>query len=175
MDAAGALDAGFNPNANSAVESVALQEDGRILLGGRFTSLGGTARNKFARLFNDPATQTLSAPDATQVAWNRGGSSPEVSQVTFEKSTDGGATWTPLGNGTRIGTTPNWQLTGLSLPATGQLRARGRTSGGCFNGSFGLVRLQACSGQQYPGFGIFRFAFREAFRTCQSFLVACFH
>ena len=33
---------------------------------------------------------------------------------------DGGTSWTPLGSGTRVGSTANWQLTGLSLPATGQ-------------------------------------------------------
>ena len=42
-------------------------------------------------------------------------------------------------NGTRVGTTANWQLTGLTLPATGKLRARGRTHGGYFNNSSWLV------------------------------------
>ena len=139
VDAVGVLDAGFNPNANSDVYSVAVQADGRILLGGLFTTVDGTARNLFARLVNDPATQTLSAPDATQITWVRGGSAPEVSQVTFELSTDSGATWPPLGGGTRIGTTANWQLTGLSLPAAGQLRARGRTTNGHHNGGSGLL------------------------------------
>jgi len=146
VDAAGAPDAGFNPNADNIVYSVAVQADGRILLGGAFSSMGGNSRNGFARLVNDPAIQLLSAPDATQVTWTRGGSAPEVSQVTFEQSTDSGATWTPLGSGTRIGTTPNWQLTGLSLPATGQLRARGRTTGGYQNGSSGLVERVASFG-----------------------------
>jgi len=139
VDAAGALDTGFNPSASGTVTSVAVQADGRILLGGEFTTVGGTPRNSFARLLNDPATQTLSTPDATQVTWTRGGSSPEVSLVTFEQSTDSGASWTPLGSGTRIGSTPNWQLTGLALTGSGQLRARGRTSGGYQNGSSGLV------------------------------------
>jgi uncharacterized delta-60 repeat protein/uncharacterized repeat protein (TIGR01451 family) len=139
VNANGTLDAGFNPDLNSYVHSVVVQTDGRILLGGEFTTVGGTPRNSFARLLNDPATQTLSTPDATQVTWTRGGSSPEVSLVTFEQSTDSGASWTPLGSGTRIGSTPNWQLTGLALTGSGQLRARGRTSGGYQNGSSGLV------------------------------------
>ena len=143
VNAAGALDTSFNPNASGEVYGVAVQADGGILLGGTFTTVGGTARNLFARLVNDTASQTLSAPDATQLTWTRGGSSPEVSLVSFEQSTDGGATWPPLGSGTRSGSTANWQLSGLTLTASGQVRARGRTSGGYNNGSSGLLEQVA--------------------------------
>jgi uncharacterized delta-60 repeat protein len=150
VGADGTLDMGFDPSPRPAtVQSVAVQADGKILIGGQFTYLqpnGGalmTARNLFARLLNDPATQTLSVVDATQVNWTRGGSSPEVSQVTFEQSTNGSSTCNALGNGIRIGSTANWQLNGLSLPASGQLRARGRTTGGLYNGSSGLVEAVA--------------------------------
>jgi hypothetical protein len=34
-----------------------------------------------------------------------------------------------------VGTTANWQLTGLALPTAGKVRARGRTHGGYFNNS----------------------------------------
>jgi uncharacterized delta-60 repeat protein len=46
----------FNPDANSfsAVYSIALQNDGKILVGGTFTNIGGQARNRLARL--DPTT-----------------------------------------------------------------------------------------------------------------------
>src|SRR5204862_182956 len=90
VNADGSLDISFDPNANSSVNSVAVQADGKILVGGNFTSLqpngagSATARNFFARLNNDAATQLLSAPDTTQLQWQRGGASPEVSQVTFE-------------------------------------------------------------------------------------------
>jgi uncharacterized delta-60 repeat protein/uncharacterized repeat protein (TIGR01451 family) len=137
----GSLDTGFDPNAGGGfVFSVAVQGDGKILLGGTFSTVGGTARNHIARLNNDNAPQSLSAPDSTQVQWQRGGAAPEVSQVTFDQSTDGGATWSPLGAGTRVGTTSNWQLTGLSLPASGSLRASGRTTGGYENGGSGLIQ-----------------------------------
>ncbi|MEQ1751801.1 MAG: choice-of-anchor D domain-containing protein, partial [Prosthecobacter sp.] len=139
VNTVGTLDLGFNPDANGDVNSVALQADGRVLLGGFFTTVGGSARNRFARLLNDPATQTLSVPNTAQVTWARSGSAPDVSQVTFEQSTDSGATWTLLGSGFRVGITANWQLTGLSLPYIGQLRARGRTSNGFQNGGSGLV------------------------------------
>jgi len=58
-----------------------MQADGKVLLGGRFTTVGGTTRNQCARRVNDAATQTLNAPGATQVIWTRGGSSPEVSSA----------------------------------------------------------------------------------------------
>ena len=144
MNADGSLDTGFDPKANANVNSVAVQTDGKILLGGSFTTLqpngaaSATVRNFFARLNNDTATQTLSAPHTTQVLWQRGGASPEISQVTFEKSIDGGANWTPLGSGIRMGITSNWQLTGLALPSSFQLRARGRTAHGNGNSSSGL-------------------------------------
>ena len=149
VNADGTLDAGFDPKANSIVNSVAVQADGKVLLGGAFATLqpngaaSATARNFFARLTNDPATQTLSAPSASQALWTRGGAAPELGRVTFELSTDAGASWTALGAGTRIGTTANWQLTGLSLTGTGQLRARGATTGGYFNGSSGLIEQVA--------------------------------
>src|SRR6185436_18845452 len=55
VSANGTLDTTFNPNANSAVETLAVQSDGRILMGGRFTTVapnGGTSvmRNYAARL-----------------------------------------------------------------------------------------------------------------------------
>src|SRR4029077_15427251 len=65
VDSAGALDTGFNPNADSPVMTIALQPDGKLLLGGAFTGLQpnntpvSVPRTWFARLFNDPATQSL--------------------------------------------------------------------------------------------------------------------
>jgi uncharacterized delta-60 repeat protein len=44
------LDAGFNPDAGGAVYSIAVQSDGRILIGGYFTTVGGQTRNRLARL-----------------------------------------------------------------------------------------------------------------------------
>ena len=53
----GTLDTAFNPNANDAVHSIAVQADGKILAGGFFNganSIGGQSRNFIARL--DPIT-----------------------------------------------------------------------------------------------------------------------
>ena len=49
----GAADS-FDPNANSLIFSVAVQPDGRILVGGSFTTIGGQTRNHIARL--DPTS-----------------------------------------------------------------------------------------------------------------------
>ncbi len=135
LNANGTVDTGFDPKANNYVPAVAAQADGTIMVGGAFSTLqpNGSASStpvaRFARLTNDPATQTLSAVSATRVAWSRAGGGPEFSRVSFEASVDGGSTWIPLGAGTRVGTSSNWQLTGLSLPASGQLRAIGTVGG----------------------------------------------
>lgn len=137
---------GFNPNANSYVSSIAVQTDGKILVGGGFTTMGGvTTRNRIARLTNtDAALQELTvASDGSQITWMRSQASPEVWRTVFEHSTDGAA-WSSLGNGTRI--TGGWELTGLSLPwmQNHYVRARGYASGGYWNGSesvFESVRI----------------------------------
>lgn len=156
LAADGSLDAGFDPSLNDTVFSVAVRADGQVVAGGTFSSAqpngapDSTPRNKLAMILNDPATQTLSVPDAARVLWTRGGAAPEVSGVTFELSTNGGTTWTNLGVGVRA--SGAWQRTGLVLPASGSIRARGRTGAGLHNGSSGLIeqvatfRLQANAG-----------------------------
>jgi uncharacterized delta-60 repeat protein len=46
----GTLDTLFNPNASDYVLSIALQTDGKVLVGGLFASIGGQTRNRIARL-----------------------------------------------------------------------------------------------------------------------------
>jgi uncharacterized delta-60 repeat protein len=156
LNANGTLDMGFDPKPfGGRVESIAQQADGKILLGGGFSSLRpngaltSTERLGFARLYNDSGTQTLTAPNTDRIIWTRRGALPEVSQVTFELSTDHGSSWQMLGRGSRIGTTADWQLTGLSLPTSGLIRARGRTTGGRSNGSSGLVEQVAALGSYF--------------------------
>ena len=58
----GTLDTSFDPNANNAVESIALQPDGKILIAGGFTTIGhsidATPRNRLARLNSDGTLDT---------------------------------------------------------------------------------------------------------------------
>jgi|GEM_PF-1608321 len=133
----GTLDNGFAPDANGNVFSVALQGNGQVLLGGEFFTVNGATRNRFARIHNDSAVRQLTVPDDTRILWTRGGSAPDFTGVTFESYT--GSTWEFLGQGTRVAATSNWELTGLYLPGTGTIRARGRTGTGYLSASGGLV------------------------------------
>ncbi|MBE7440524.1 MAG: chitobiase/beta-hexosaminidase C-terminal domain-containing protein [Spirochaetales bacterium] len=55
VEANGALDTGFivGSGASAGVRALALQTDGKILIGGLFASYNGTARNRIARLNSD--------------------------------------------------------------------------------------------------------------------------
>ena len=59
LNADGTLDRLFNPNANGPVHCIAIQADGKALIGGEFTALApngvhqNTARNRVARLNSD--------------------------------------------------------------------------------------------------------------------------
>ena len=66
----GTLDASFDPNANGNVNAIALQADGKILIGGFFTTLspnGGVAvmRNRIARLNPNGTLDATFDPNAT--------------------------------------------------------------------------------------------------------------
>jgi uncharacterized delta-60 repeat protein len=65
----GTLDTAFNPNPNSYVRAIALQADGKIVIGGDFTALspnGGASvtRNSIARLNPDGTLDTSFNPNA---------------------------------------------------------------------------------------------------------------
>jgi len=145
LNADGSLDASFDAGANGAIQTVALQPDGRILVGGAFTTLGGGGlgtplRSRIGRLTNTGAAfQDLNVNSVGNVVrWNRSGTGPEVSRVTFESSADG-VTYTLLGSGTRVA--GGWELTGQSLPIGQNLfvRARGDYGTGTHAGSGSIV------------------------------------
>lgn len=90
-------------------------------------------RDRLIRLDYERGTSKLSVPDLTQVRWLRGGASPEAYRVEFEVSTDGGISFSFLGEGKRIN--GGWDLHGLRLPATATIRARAHVPSGISNGS----------------------------------------
>ena len=58
-----ALD-GFDPNANANVYAAVVQPDGKILIGGDFTTVLGVTRNRIARLNPDGTLDTAFNPNA---------------------------------------------------------------------------------------------------------------
>ena len=70
--AEGAVDPGFQPSADAPVQTIALQADGKILVGGDFTQLNGQPAGHLGRpLANgtlDPAWQNGGGADAAVVA-----------------------------------------------------------------------------------------------------------
>src|SRR5216110_2666698 len=69
-----ALD-GFDPNANGTINVVVVQPDGKILIGGAFTTLspnGGAAvtRNHIARMNPDGTLDTAFDPNANDVVYS---------------------------------------------------------------------------------------------------------
>jgi len=68
----GGLDDTFAPDVNSYVYSVAVQDDGKILIGGDFTAVGGVARNKVARLNADGTLDDTFAPDVNNYVYSFG-------------------------------------------------------------------------------------------------------
>jgi uncharacterized delta-60 repeat protein len=65
----GTIDTGFNPSftggSTPAVYSVALQTDGKVVVGGNFTTVGGQTRNRIARLDDNGNLDSLFNPVAT--------------------------------------------------------------------------------------------------------------
>jgi len=69
LNADGTVDPSFNPGANGLIRQMVIQSDGRILVGGAFTTVGGggtgtTARNFIARLNADGSLDTAFNPGA---------------------------------------------------------------------------------------------------------------
>ena len=65
LNADGSIDGSFQPDtgANTAVEAVSVQSDGRIIIGGGFASVNGTARDGLARLNADGSLDEAFNPD----------------------------------------------------------------------------------------------------------------
>jgi uncharacterized delta-60 repeat protein len=82
LNSNGSLDTGFNPGtgADAEVYAVAVQADGKVLIGGDFSAINGTARNRIARLSGDGSVDTSLDP-GTGAA---GGFASEVRSVALQ-------------------------------------------------------------------------------------------
>lgn len=157
VEASGAVDTAFNPDVSSTgaiVYGLTLDKNGSLLAGGNFTTVGGNTRTNLALVNNGYTTDTLRATNSTtRVEWLRSGTAPEASQVIFERLS--GSEWVPLvgatGAGSRIGTSSNWEITGVSLyQGFHTIRARARVQGGRGNGSSSLITSQTTFHNSFP-------------------------
>lgn len=144
LNADGSFDDGFGADGYGPagpLRVVQTRLDGRILVAGDFSdvvdSTGAQARKKVAVLENDPAESELTVPDLSTVSWVLGGAAPVPARVSFERSTDGGNSYTPLGDGLRVA--GGWELTDATIPAGARVRARAFLRVGSHNGSAGIV------------------------------------
>lgn len=72
LNANGSLDTTFNPGTGanaSRLASVHLQRDGRILIGGDFSQVNGTARDRIARLWGNPVLSSKSEGSKFVFQW----------------------------------------------------------------------------------------------------------
>ena len=110
----GTLDASFNPNANNGIRSISLQDDGKILIAGHFSTLspnGGPAvtRHSIARLNPDGTLDASFNPNANNI----------VVIITFQKGGKilvGGSFGTLSPNGGAPVTRPQLHLPGQRYP-----------------------------------------------------------
>ena len=63
LNANGSLDAMFDPDVNNELYSIVVQANGKILIGGRFTMVGGESHGNFARLNADGSLDTSFDPN----------------------------------------------------------------------------------------------------------------
>jgi len=135
LNANGTPDVAFDLqlSGSGSVESLAIQPDGRILVGGSFTNLASRARNNIGRLNNLEFGTSALQSNGSDVTWWRGSVTPEVTSTILETSNDG-LNWNSVGGGTRVAS--SWRWNGVSFPSDALLRARGFIGG---NSSFWFV------------------------------------
>jgi uncharacterized delta-60 repeat protein len=84
----GSLDASFNPGtgASSVVRTISIQSDGKIIIGGEFTSYNGIGRNRIARILICPTSSTHTVTACNSFTWIDGNTyttSNNTSSYTF--------------------------------------------------------------------------------------------
>lgn len=134
----GALDGTFSVEADGSLETIVLQADGRLLIGGWFDTVNNAPRYGLARTLNTEAASDALEFAGSTLTWVRSATSPEFLRVSFESSTNG-SDWQLMGPGARVPT--GWQITGVTFPAGSSIRARGFLSAqhGIWNGASWFV------------------------------------
>ncbi|MEO6035787.1 MAG: delta-60 repeat domain-containing protein, partial [Verrucomicrobiota bacterium] len=90
----GSLDTAFNPNAGGTVYAIAVQSDGKVLVGGQFGTIGGQSRPQIGRL------------DATTGAADSWTPNPNLGVEAIAVQSDGkilmGGAFSTVGNNTHV-------------------------------------------------------------------------
>ena len=81
LNADGTVDSAFNPNVNSGINALVVQADGKIVIGGNFTSVGGVTRNYIARLNADGSLDLFVAGPAKAMAQATAAGALEVASL----------------------------------------------------------------------------------------------
>ncbi|MCB1079911.1 MAG: delta-60 repeat domain-containing protein, partial [Verrucomicrobiae bacterium] len=135
----GTVDLAFSPNpVNNSQTHALISESGRLFLAGNFNTVKSLTRIGLAEIENRFTNSSLWVDENGRIEWIRSGALAEPTHVTFDVSTDGGVTWDPLGEATRILGSSGWELAGSGLPGSGKIRARARFTYG-YEGSSSLT------------------------------------
>lgn len=120
LTSSGSLDAATPASGTAgpdgAVTAMLIQPDGKVVIAGLFSKVDNLGRFSFARLgAATPVVQSFTTDaSGSTLTWSRTSGGPVPYGVNFEISTDG-ITWTSLGQGSRVGSTSDWRVSGLSL------------------------------------------------------------
>lgn len=141
----GALQDGLNSGAR--IDSLAIQGDGQVLIGGTFFEIGGQLRPRLARLQprgGRPVQNLELDPNGSRITWQRSRFAAELDRVIIDFSANGND-WTELGQASRVPEGWRFDAPGLPDEELFYLRARGSTAVAQGNGSTALHRqgLQA--------------------------------
>ena len=154
VNADGTLDTSFDPGSgtNGPVNALLLQADGRIVLGGDFTSVNGVARNGLARLNADGSVDAAFDAQLTGLA---GGTTSAyyppmgVSRLEAASGRPQKAARGPIPNAAKS----SGFVTSLSTDASGNIVVGGSFTGTVLGGiEAALLRVQNDSGQPDPAF-----------------------
>lgn len=137
----GAVDEAFRADASTqlhqtTVNSVVIENNGDLTIGGSFTNFAGLERRALARLAPDAPAPNALTRIGDQIEWLPGNAAPSPFGVVFEWSLEGTG-WTTLSGASR--SREGWTVSAGSVPVGATVRVRGAASGGTRTGSSQLL------------------------------------
>ena len=153
LTSTGALDTTFKPGAidpNGVVQTIVVQPDGKILIGGNFAAINGVARNRVARLNADGSLDLTFVPAyTTTIAVNQLALAPDGRVLVVNKTTalvrlnpDGSLDSTWAGSSLVLGSSGNVALLGTFQTAAVQPDGKVLIGASLFNGGTSTLYLR---------------------------------